>query len=366
MKKLTFIAFVFLFSANFCHSQGCVAIRNITGFSEFAELGYNQTNDKWMLDVNNRVFKAYTFLEGKTKITPANLDSGATLHEFTMNFELTRILNNGWSISLDMPVSANSTYGALEHASRGVHSTNAFGLGDMRFTVYKWLLGKENSDRGNIQVGLGIKFPTGNYHVEDYFYTSTTDPTYKQLAPVNVAIQLGDGGTGITTQINAFYIFNKNVSVYGNFFYLINPKDQNAVAAWPPNLVPPSVFSVFQQATYDVNSVPDSYTFRAGANFLAGNFVLTAGLRDEGVPAHDLVGKDDGLRRAGHISSFEPGIQYKFKRSLLYGFVTIPVDRTTIITVPDERMAAITGQPVTPSPGHFANYIVYVGYSFTF
>jgi hypothetical protein len=122
---------------------------------------------------------------------------------------------------------------------------------------------------------------------------------------------------------------------------------------------------LWQETTYDVNSVPDSYTMRAGGNFIAGNFVATAGFRYEGVPAHDLFGQDDGLRRCGHIFSAEPGLQYKLKKSLIYTFFTIPVARRTIETVPDERMAAITGTN-SITPGHFANLVFFLGYTFTF
>ncbi len=226
MKKLIALSLIFFLITNFSHSQGCVAIRNITGFGQFAQLGYEQSNDQWVMDVNSRYFKAYTFLQGKTKITPSDLKTGVTLYESTTNFELTRLLENGWSLSLDMPIDANETAGPLEHASGDYHTTHAFGLADMRLTIYKWLLGASSSGRGNIQLGVGIKFPTGNYRTEDYFYTSSTDKTYRQSAPVNVAIQLGDGGTGITTQLNAFYFFNKDISVYGNIFYLISPKDR--------------------------------------------------------------------------------------------------------------------------------------------
>ncbi|HLY69451.1 MAG TPA: hypothetical protein VKR53_06955 [Puia sp.] len=366
MKKLTFISCAFLLSANLCHAQGCIAIRNITSFGEFAQLGYQQSADQWVMDINSRYFKAYNVFQGTVKKTPADLRSGVTLYESTTNFELTRLLNNDWAISLDMPIDANETAGELEHASGDYHTTHAFGLADMRLTVYKWLLGATSSGRGNIQLGVGIKFPTGNYRTEDYFYTSKTDPTYRQSFPVNVAIQLGDGGTGITTQLNAFYFFNKDISVYGNFFYLISPKDQNGVPAWPPGLIDSATMALFHKATYDVNSVPDNYSLRAGANFLFGNFVATAGLRYEGAPAHDLIGGSDGLRRVGHIFSFEPGAQYKFKKSLLYCFVTLPLARATIATVPDERIAAITGTPLSITPGHFANFLVYVGYTFTF
>jgi len=94
-------------------------------------------------------------------------------------------------------------------------------------------------------------------------------------------------------------------------------------------------------------------------------FVAVAGLRYEGAPSHDLIGENDGLRRVGHIFSIEPGINYKFKKSFLYAYVTLPVDRRTIETVEDKRQAAITGI-YTITPGHFANVVFFFGYAFTF
>ena len=365
MKKLK-ITFCLLFLiTGYAQSQGCVAIRNITGFGQFAQLGYKQTNEKWSLDVNNRYFKAYRFLEGTKNITPSNLNSGVTLYEYTINFAVSRVLDNGWAISLDAPVSSNKTRGALEHASGESHTTHAFGLGDMRFTVYKWLLNTSKMHRGNIQFGMGIKFPTGNYHTEDYFFTDAGDKTYKELAPVNVAIQLGDGGTGIIAQLNTFYIFNPHVSLYGNFFYLISPKDVNGVSSWPPGLLPPDAVNLFHATTYDVNSVPDNYTLRGGADFTFNKFVAVAGFHYDGAPAHDLFGLNNGLRRVGHIFSVEPGVNYKFRKSFLYAYVTLPVDRRTIETVEDKRQTAITGA-YTITPGHFANAVYFLGYSFTF
>jgi len=279
---------------------------------------------------------------------------------------LSHVLKDGWSFSLDVPIASNTASSRAEHASGYRHSTHAYGVGDIRFTVYKWLFDPKNiASKGNIQLGLGIKFPTGNYHTEDYFYDDPTNPSAKVLAPVNVAIQLGDGGTGIITQLNAFYIFNPSFSMYGNFFYLISPKDENGVSSWPPNVLPASVAALFSQTTNDVNSVPDNYTMRAGVNYTVNKVVGTLGLRYEGAPAHDLIGKDDGLRRVGHIFSTEPGLQYKFKKSILYSFVTIPIDRATVQTVPDKRQEAITGQ-YTITPGHFANELLFVGYAFTF
>jgi hypothetical protein len=104
---------------------------------------------------------------------------------------------------------------------------------------------------------------------------------------------------------------------------------------------------------------------RAGADFSFNKLVVTTGLRFEGSPSHDLIGKNDGLRRVGHIFSAEPGVQYKFKKSFVYTFVTIPIDRATTKAPSDAQASAITGSNFT-TPGHFANYVIFVGYTFTF
>jgi hypothetical protein len=360
MKKFFVTLFVTALFVRTGHAQGCVPIRNISGFGQFAQLGYAQSSDEWMLDINNRYFQAFQLYSGPVK----QQWDGIHIYEYTLNFELTRLLKNGWALSLDMPIAANSISSVLEHASGYRHTTSAYGLGDMIFTVYKWLINTDKATKGNIQVGLGIKFPTGNYKVEDYFYYDPNNPAAKMLSPVNVAIQLGDGGTGFTTDLNAYYIFNKTVSIYGNFFYLINPRDENNTPSLPPNS-PPPVVALFDSLGTEVNSVPDSYTMRAGVDFTFNHLVGTLGLRYEGVPAHDLIGGSDGLRRPGRIFSFEPGIQYKFKTSFLYGFVTIPMYRSTVPAPTDAEASKIVGYDYT-TPGHYANYVFFLGYTFTF
>jgi hypothetical protein len=362
MKSFLISCICILLAWAICDAQGCVAIRNLSGFGQFASLGYSENQKQWLLDINNRYFEAHTLYQGAKDVSPADPSNGLSIYEYSMNFELSRILKNGWSLAVDLPISSNTFVSRLEHASGDRHSTHSFGIGDLRFTAFKWLLSSDHAHKGNIQLGAGLKFPTGNYHSTDYFYYSKSDPTLKIVGPVNGAIQLGDGGTGITTELNAFYIFNKTFSVFTELFYLISPVNQNGVSS-QVNGVPPNPAAV--EAGSDVNSVPDNYTLRAGANITFDRWVATAGLRFEGVPAHDLFGENDGLRHAGYIFSVEPGIQYKFKSSFLYCEVTLPVKRATIQTVPDKRVSEITGKYYITG-GDFANVVFFVGYAFTF
>jgi hypothetical protein len=230
---------------------------------------------------------------------------------------------NGWSLGFDIPYTSASRTSAKEHDGRNPdnpeYTTHAVGLSDIRVAVYKWMWDVTASHRGNIQLGLGVKFSNGNYHSEDYFHKDANDPGKTVVAPVNISTQLGDGGTGFTFEMNSFYTLTKNMSLYGNFFYLISPKDQNGVSnlmgGVPSVPMHPTVpVGTIIAAGGLVNSVPDGYTARAGANYTANKFVFSAGLRMEGAPVHDLIGSSNGLRRAGYIVSVEPGVNYSIKK----------------------------------------------------
>ena len=135
-------------------------------------------------------------------------------------------------------------------------------------------------------MGLGIKLPTGQYDYEDYWYNVGPDGT-KELRPVDQSIQLGDGGTGFTAEANMFYNFTHNFGMYGNFYYLSNPREQNGVRTYRETLTP-------ALANEAIMSVPDQYMARAGFNYLFGQAVpglaAAAGVRLEGIPVYDLIG----------------------------------------------------------------------------
>jgi hypothetical protein len=360
-KRATFLISSILYISA-AWSQGCIAIRNLTGsFGHFAQLGYTQSDDKWMVNLSTRYFESSKLLSGKEDITYKA--PGINLYESTTNIGITRMINNDWFIALDIPVVANSVGSPDPSGVR--HTVHAFGIGDIRLTVYRWLIKAEKASKGNLEIGLGLKFPTGKDDVEDYYYLDPNHPNEPSgIGPIHSSLQLGDGGTGINTEINGYYLFSSKISAYGNFYYLINPTNQNGVSSFFPG-TDQATIELWTKAQCNTNSVPDNYTLRVGGNFTFNRLVATAGLRFEGAPANDLIGENDGYRQAGHIYSVEPGLQYKFKRSILYTLVTIPFSSGTIQTVPDKRISEITGTYYI-SAGHFANALFYAGYTFTF
>jgi len=357
MKKFILCSFIPMLYSISAESQGCIMVHNISGFGQYNLTDNAFSTSDWQLNINNRYFKAFRDFKGADdQKTPAQDES--IVRSFTTDITLSRLLKNGWSMDLSIPFASNSRFADKEHGGPGTerHTTHTFGLGDIRFTVYKWLLNPSVSQKGNVQLGLGIKLPTGDYKYQDYFYKNDTT---KILAPVNASIALGDGGTGIITELNTFYFFKSTISFYGNFYYLINPRDQNGVSTstWRA----PASLDIM--TTADVYSIPDVYSLRAGFNFDFKKFALSAGLRDEGVPVHDLIGNNHGLRRPGHNLSFEPGIIYKMKKISMYVYVPAIISRRIKQNPTDALATEITGV-YRIGAGGSGDYSVFAGILF--
>jgi hypothetical protein len=356
MKKLLFILMVFLFviinSQSF--AQGCVAIRSTGATCSLHMPDSLASISRWQLGINYRYFESYKHFVGKEEQKERVKDGSNVInHSNTIDFAITHQLNDRWSLLLDMPILANSRSSLYEHDKVNRYSTHSYGIGDIRFSAYRWMFDPEKSKNFNLQLGLGIKFPTGDYKYQDKFHI--TDST-TQVGPVDQSIQLGDGGTGFTVEANTFYNFSHNVGLYGNFYYLINPREQNGVSTARGGT--PSDQSM--QIGSDVMSVPDQYLIRLGVNFSFNRFMASAGLRDECLPVYDLIGGSQGFRRPGYIISEEQGISYSFKKFSAYAYVPVALVRNRTQSVPDKNKTEITGI-YSQGDAAFADYVINVG-----
>ena len=358
MKKLIIIFILFCLGHQ-SYSQGCIPARSINGFGQYNLTDNSFSTTNWQLNLTNRYFESFRdFKEGVDQNTP--VQDQFVNQVYTFDISLNKILAKGWSLNLDLPITANTRTSSIEHGGPGTtrHSTRSFGIGDIRFIAYKWLLPPVFNQKWNIQVGLGIKFPTGDYKVQDYFYRNDTT---KVLSGVNPGIQLGDGGTGIITEINTYYILNQTISFYGNFYYLLNPAEQNGMPFTTGKT--PSTLQVKMGSVE--TSIPDFYSVRAGAFINLRNVSFSLGIRDDGSPVYDLVGGSNGDRRAGYNLSIEPGFLYKMKNMTFYIYLPIIIDRKINQNVPDKLATQITGV-YTSRPGGTANVVMMAGVSFKF
>lgn len=342
------------------YGQGCIPVRNLVGFGQFIQPEYNQLTEeplRWVLNVNSRYYKIAEQYIGNTpaNVAPEDLRVNKV---YVISFSLTRFWDNGWSATIDVPLSANSRETWQEHnpSDKVRHTVHSFGINDIRITGYKWLWDPTVSHRGNVQAGFGIKLPSGDYQYQDVYYKASG----KVVAPVDQTIQLGDGGTGFTVELNSFFTVSKRITAFANLFYLLNPREHNGVSTTYG-------FPVSDTVKTDgsfVNSVPDAYTIRIGANLaIINRTILWLSGRLEGQPTYDLIGGSNGNRRAGKIISVEPGINYRIKNITLYAFLDVPVYRATQQTVPDKIYNATYNKNRT-SGGGFADYLLFAGATF--
>src|SRR5678809_1455403 len=304
MKRI-YVIIAILVAATYqqTNAQGCVALEGVGGICNWPSEG-----GSWYLDINNRYFKSYKHFVGKEEQKQREEEGSNVInHSYETDFTLTRVFNSRWSMGMTVPVLAFTRSSLYEHDGKTRHSTNSFGIGDIRFAAYRWMFDPKTSHKGNLQVGLGLKLPTGSYNYMDYFYKT---PDSSVLGPVDQSIQPGDGGTGVTFELNGFYNFSHRVGFYGNAFYLINPREVNGTSTTRGG----SASATAKKYNTDVMSVPDLYMVRGGIAYMVNRFTLSGGVRMEGLPSTDLIGGSRGFRRPGYIISAEPSITYVAKK----------------------------------------------------
>ncbi len=360
MKYLIILLFTLLCSFNQINAQGCVAIRGAGGAScgLMDQLNHIDTTG-FTFTANTRYFRSFRHFVG-TEEQKQRVANGTEVinHAFSIDFGLTKIINKTWSMSVYVPIIANTRSSLYEHGGVARHTTSSFGLGDIRIAGYAWLTDPAKHHHLNIQAGVGIKFATGDYKYTDRFYTATGATV---MGPVDQSIQLGDGGTGITTELNIYHRLSHKANLYGNFYYLLNPRAQNGVSTARGGTPSAAIISY----TSDVMSVPDQYLLRAGLNYQVKGFTISGGLRYECIPVKDLIGGSEGFRRPGSILTAEPGITYLFRKMNLYAYVPIALVRNRTQSVPDQIRTNITGV-YAQGDAAFADYSVNIGFSYKF
>ena len=342
-------------------AQGCVAIKSTGGLCvmDHMDMAESASASKWIFNANNRYFHSYKHFVGEEEQKQRTAAGTEVInHAYTLDLAVTRLLSSRWSVSFDAPIISNTRSSLYEHGGKERHTTSSFGLGDVRLAAYYWVLNPAKSRRVNVQVGLGLKLATGDYRYTDRFYTATGSTV---VGPVDQSIQLGDGGTGITTEVNAFYNITRGLGMYMNFYYLINPKEVNGTSTARGGT--PSASAVANGS--DVMSVPDQLMLRGGINYQTKNFIFSAGLRNECLPVHDIIGGSLGFRRPGYIISFEPGVTYSFKKFNVYAFVPIALTRNRTQSMADKISTELTGK-YTQGDAAFADYATNIGISFRF
>lgn len=354
-------AFVMMLALQQVQAQGCVAIRG-TGVV-CTKMSHIETETKgWQLNTNYRYFRSFRHFRGREEQKERLEQHTEVINwQHTLDLSVVRTFNNRWSLAVGLPLLGNSRSSLYEHGRTERHRTGSYGMGDMRLVGYHWLLNPERNQKGNLQLGLGLKLPTGEEAYQDYFQNVGPDKT-AELRPVDQSIQLGDGGTALTTELNGFYNFSERAGLYTTLYYMVNPREVNGVRTYRETLSP-------TLANEAIMSVPDQYMARLGANYSLGGKLhgasLLLGGRLEGIPVHDLVGGSAGFRRPGYIISVEPGINYMVRKLNFFATVPVALERNRTQSVTDKENTIKTGT-FRQGDAAFADWVLNLGCSVRF
>lgn len=376
MKKIIFSIFVLAATYTNSNAQGCVAIRTVGGLNTMEHSMMNGMHDmmhdssakqmedpKWDFNISGRYFKSYKHFNGTDEVTQRVTD-GTDVRNFsrTVDLSLVRKINEKWSIGIDLPLVYNERTSLYEHVSnvKGSprFSTYSQGIGDIRISAYKWLIAPKVGNKGNLLGGVGIKLPTGNYKATDVFHNTLTTT---RVGPVDQSIQPGDGGWGLSLELNGFRAINNTWSLYSNAYYLINPQGNNGVSTARGGT--PTAAAI--KYTSDVMSVPDQYLLRAGTNWTKNAFTASLGARYECIPANDLIGDNTGFRRPGNVLAIEPGANYSYKKLNFYLYTPIAVRRERPQSYPDVLKTNDT-KVFSRGDAAFADYSISIGMGYKF
>jgi hypothetical protein len=257
------------------------------------------------------------------------------LFDVSLSYRMSR----RWSVNLSAPF---MNADRINHRTSGV--THSAGLGDMTFGAKFWVWRPPTESHQNIQIGFSLKVPTGKPNA----VSAVTGATSPVTSPTTVdqSIQLGDAGVGFALDYLAYKALPARFTLFSTGVYLFNPR--NSYTASTPGA--------------RALSVPDQYLWRGGVAYAVPKFrgvtVSVAG-RDEGVPARDLIGREDGFRRPGYAVSIEPGFEFARGRNVWAFSYAIALRRDRTRSVSDVANG-------THGDAAFADNVVIFGYSRSF
>ena len=263
------------------------------GESQSADLRAHE----WQVAVDYRYLHADRFYIGTQQVVPPSQFFGQPLmiNVHSVDWTVTYAVSDRFNLRLTVPFSVGTQSAVRADTVR--HDAHAFGFGDIGLAGNAWLLNPRTHTTGNIAVGAGVKFPTGDSkYADSYFLANHSSSQF----PVDQAIELGDGGWGIILQGQAFRQFAPRAFVYFTGSYLVSPRNQTDVVRAPT--APGSTVHI---------SVPDVYTGRLGVSYGVlpeQGLSVSLGGRVDGIPYHDLIGGSDGFRRPSVIVFLDPAV----------------------------------------------------------
>lgn len=364
-----FFTSVLILFANESIGQGCVAVRGFGGCGVAGGSGLALAPKQWQVGANYRYFKSFRHFKGDEEQYDRLVKQTQVInYSNTLDLSASMGLALNTQLNLSLPVSYTDRSSYYEHGGQsttfaGARKTStSAGIGDARVGVSRWLWNPASHTNSNLMVGVGLKLPTGNWNAKDSFYNVlVTDPVsgaktrQTVYRPVDQSIQLGDGGVGLSLELQGFWEMADGLYAYGNAFYISNPRGVNGTLT-------------YRSASNEyMCSVADQYAARLG--FLSQSKLhglsISWGGRIEGVPVKDLIGESLGFRRPGYVVSLEPGVTYMKGKTTVNFNAPMAVYRIRKQSVTDKEIQDATGVPRNGDAA-FADYLISAGVTYRF
>lgn len=379
MRKLLLILTLSTLAKFNLNAQGCVAVRQMGGTGMCSSTSYNLTKGDFSIGTNYRYFHSWRHFVG-TDEQPQRQNTGGGLgldgkdhgnavniYSHALDFNLSYGLTNRLQLNLTIPYVHNERSQVLRQTAPVKdtfrYSVYAKGLGDVRMSANYWVFDPANSNKGNLMVGAGIKLNTGKHDaLDDAPQANGT----RKIGIMDQAIQPGDGGIGISLEIQGFRKLYKGLYGFANGYYLFNPKESNGTFKSAPSA---------GLAGYNVYACPDQYFARAGVMGALGKaqkLSLSLAARWEGIPAYDAFGGQVAYRRPGYVVAVEPGISYRSGQHSLSLFVPYNFVKNRIQSAADIASQNLQNKVITDpakrvhvqGDAAFADYSISLGYSY--
>jgi protein-disulfide isomerase len=257
------------------------------------------------------------------------------------------------SLSATLPFLSASRRQQAQYAT--LHTA---GISDVTVGGQYWLRSpkSERSGFNNVQFSLSLLMPTGKDNIENNVIT-TYGGTAQQQRP-DYSVQPGGGSWGAVYGWQAFQSLGNNTIAFFDGSYVMTQgghKDfwtsHGGTASNPPAAT---------RGLTQFDAIQDSYMLEVGLSHPAPKIPglgLTFSVRDEGVPAHNLLGDDLGFRRPGFGIALTPGFIYTNGNHMLQFSVGKAIFRDRTRSVAEEVNGTKAGDAA------FANYIWQAAYT---
>lgn len=248
------------------------------------------------------------------------------------------------------------------YASRRLQSQYATlhtsGISDVSIGAQYWLRSPRSEKAGanNVQIGLSLLVPSGNdrqNNVVATTYGATPTTQYPDYS-----VQPGGGSWGMIMSWQAFQNLGSNTIAFIDGDYVMTQggyhdfwTSHGGTANGPPN--PTAGMTQF-------DAIQDQYMVEIGASHPAPRIKglgLLLTIRDEGVPARNLIGNDLGFRRPGFGIALTPGFIYTRGEHMLQFSVGKVLIRDRTKSVAEKTNGVHEGDAA------FANYVWMAGYT---